>query len=946
MVNYIPEFQGYSGQGAFRYWCQKVLPLVYDDSLSYYELLNKVVVYLNNTIEDVAKAEGNIDSLLTAYTSLKNDVDHYFDTLDVQEQINTKLDEMATDGSLSNLIEPFIPNLVTSWLTENVIIPEGGAVTLDPTLTSAVQAAQAKATGDAINEVADDLDVLSDKVIKYKLIDPSTLNSLAEFPVGYMCAGITFADTSWTDYPQDCSSGIVTCARISAAKKLQVIYEYTTSSTNITNFYWRVIDMNAPYTVLMNWQKLANVKDIESDMALALRSSQKYIQHSNLQGYTDANDFEANYMYEIASDVVATDIANLPEYGELAYIFTPTYDTTANYNMQIYINQYKIYTRIKRVGGWDVWTTNINYHPITPTNYNSVAELPYNFFCTITFSNTSWTDYPQGLLAGAFFSYKYAPNFKLQFIVQISQSAHNINRIWFRTVNVNTYEVYSDWMQMPNIDDVNSIIETNVIPNTIKYISSLRSYLTEINKTKLGDIKENAIVLYNKVVDREHPENNFSVPDSAFDSMILLNMRYSPNFNIQFAFTINCKEFKYRIVDRRDGSEYRTWKAPDSFDGKVCLAVGDSICLGSRNGGRGYLGNFGLTLNNLSRASACLSNIRVDPNDPKKDTFCIYRQFEIFANNLENFDYYPDIIISDGGINDYVFHSPLGTEPTVPVTTETEASALDKGTLTGGLQYLFYLWIKNYPKAQKYFLLTHKTYFPSSGRYAPTYVETMGYNQEQMNEVIRKICDIYGVEVIDVYGKSMINTKFPQYVSPVDINLDTNTSADVERITNTYFVDSDGVHPLELGYQQGYIPFVRQALKTSTKKELLNDYLYFEFDGSSDEDWRALATSPSGEYRMVCYNEDIPTYLQMGYSGTPTETMNAVKSNQFPEGWSINSSNNMHPYYKHETICLSNSNANHFIQLYSSTYQLVDAWRTHLSENPLKVIVRKPVYTD
>lgn len=148
MPNYIPEFQGYSGQGAFRYWCQKVLPLVYDDSLSYYELLNKVVVYLNNTIKDVAKAEGNIDSLLTAYTQLQNYVNDYFDNLDVQEEINTKLDEMAENGELSDLLEPFIPDLVTAWLTENVIIPEGGAVTLDPTLTSAVQAAPAKTVGD------------------------------------------------------------------------------------------------------------------------------------------------------------------------------------------------------------------------------------------------------------------------------------------------------------------------------------------------------------------------------------------------------------------------------------------------------------------------------------------------------------------------------------------------------------------------------------------------------------------------------------------------------------------------------------------------------------------------------------------------------------------------------------------------------------------------------
>lgn len=33
-----------------KYWVQKVLPLVYDDSLSYYELLNKVVFKLNQLI--------------------------------------------------------------------------------------------------------------------------------------------------------------------------------------------------------------------------------------------------------------------------------------------------------------------------------------------------------------------------------------------------------------------------------------------------------------------------------------------------------------------------------------------------------------------------------------------------------------------------------------------------------------------------------------------------------------------------------------------------------------------------------------------------------------------------------------------------------------------------------------------------------------------------------
>ena len=40
------------GLPTFKFWCQKVLPLVYDDSLSYYELLCKVVDYINNLIND------------------------------------------------------------------------------------------------------------------------------------------------------------------------------------------------------------------------------------------------------------------------------------------------------------------------------------------------------------------------------------------------------------------------------------------------------------------------------------------------------------------------------------------------------------------------------------------------------------------------------------------------------------------------------------------------------------------------------------------------------------------------------------------------------------------------------------------------------------------------------------------------------------------------------
>jgi hypothetical protein len=96
-IHFNPELIGYNGQGAFRFWCQKVLPLVYDDSLSYYELLCKVVKYLNNTNEDV-KLLGN------SYLKLVEFVNGYFDNLDVTSEVNQKLDEMVESGELDDVI--------------------------------------------------------------------------------------------------------------------------------------------------------------------------------------------------------------------------------------------------------------------------------------------------------------------------------------------------------------------------------------------------------------------------------------------------------------------------------------------------------------------------------------------------------------------------------------------------------------------------------------------------------------------------------------------------------------------------------------------------------------------------------------------------------------------------------------------------------------------------
>ena len=63
----------------FRFWCQKVLPLVYDDSLSYYEVLCKVVNYINNLIGTSNEIIKYVDELKAELKVVQDWIDN-FDT--------------------------------------------------------------------------------------------------------------------------------------------------------------------------------------------------------------------------------------------------------------------------------------------------------------------------------------------------------------------------------------------------------------------------------------------------------------------------------------------------------------------------------------------------------------------------------------------------------------------------------------------------------------------------------------------------------------------------------------------------------------------------------------------------------------------------------------------------------------------------------------------------
>ena len=77
----------------FRFWCYKVLPLAYDDSLSYYEVLCKVVDYINKLIEQDVVFGEEIEELKKELSVVQNWINN-FDTSYAEEIIASAIATM------------------------------------------------------------------------------------------------------------------------------------------------------------------------------------------------------------------------------------------------------------------------------------------------------------------------------------------------------------------------------------------------------------------------------------------------------------------------------------------------------------------------------------------------------------------------------------------------------------------------------------------------------------------------------------------------------------------------------------------------------------------------------------------------------------------------------------------------------------------------------------
>lgn len=120
-----------------KFWCNKILPLVYDDTLSYYELLCKVTSKINEVIEKTNEISGDFREAITAWLATEEGeqviAEILTDLIDEQySNLVTRVDalEETTEGLPANVnaLNTSVANLNKKIIRPNGVNLNGGNI--------------------------------------------------------------------------------------------------------------------------------------------------------------------------------------------------------------------------------------------------------------------------------------------------------------------------------------------------------------------------------------------------------------------------------------------------------------------------------------------------------------------------------------------------------------------------------------------------------------------------------------------------------------------------------------------------------------------------------------------------------------------------------------------------------------------------------------------------
>lgn len=201
----------------FKHFCVTIgeIPSSYLESMTYYELLNWFCDYLQNTVIPAVNTNAEaVEEIQTLFIELKNYVDNYFDNLNVQEEINNKLDDMVEQGTLQEIIADYLSSkaifgfdTVADMKQSNNLIDGSYAETLGYYEKNDGGASLYKIRNKEISDVVNEMELIeiNENLVAELVINNQTIN-IKQF--GAYGNGV-HDDTSILNYALSLSSDIV-----------------------------------------------------------------------------------------------------------------------------------------------------------------------------------------------------------------------------------------------------------------------------------------------------------------------------------------------------------------------------------------------------------------------------------------------------------------------------------------------------------------------------------------------------------------------------------------------------------------------------------------------------------------------------------------------------------------------------------------------------------------
>lgn len=131
------------------------------DAITEYQLYCKVIEYLNKTLDNVNVIGNQMEDVTNAMIELQNYVNNYFENLDVQDEINNKLNEMVEQGILQKIIADYL-NSIAIFGFDNVASMKSSTNLINGSYAKTTGYYENNDGGGALYKIVDDNTLIED----------------------------------------------------------------------------------------------------------------------------------------------------------------------------------------------------------------------------------------------------------------------------------------------------------------------------------------------------------------------------------------------------------------------------------------------------------------------------------------------------------------------------------------------------------------------------------------------------------------------------------------------------------------------------------------------------------------------------------------------------------------------------------------------------------------